>query len=270
MLTRDEQLRVKAAQFGDGEGKPARGRGRGRGCKATKQNNTKQSKKQGSAAKPASSGGADAWEPEWEETEWGEDDWARWEAGEWDEAWDEPGDWNEGDWDEWEKDETASKPKARGKRNREQPKAVAPTREPEAAPTKSRSKPMGRARPGDHASVHAIDEADTFSYPRTFARRAKPPIKGSDAEKLWMAITKGFLQEIDPFLESRTRTEAEAGTTHESMCCDNRCLKYHIYMNEPKHFWAGLGRPTTTCMPELAGPRVELPLEIPTSRSLCR
>ena len=77
MLTRDEQLRVKAAQFGDGEGKPARGRGRGRGCKATKQNNTKQSKKQGSAAKPASSGGADAWEPEWEETEWGEDDWAR-------------------------------------------------------------------------------------------------------------------------------------------------------------------------------------------------
>lgn len=144
------------------------------------------------------------------------------------------------------------------------------TREPQAAPTKSRSKPMGRARPGDHASVHAIDEADTFSYPRTFARRAKPPIKGSDAEKLWMAITKGFLQEIDPFLESRTRTEAEAGTTHESMCCDNRCLKYHIYMNEPKHFWAGLGRPTTTCMPELAGPRVELPLEIPTSRSLCR
>ena len=122
----------------------------------------------------------------------------------------------------------------------------------------------------DHASTHETDEVDTFNYPRSFARRGKPPIKGSDAEKLWMAITKGFLQEIDPFLESRTRTEAEAGTTHESMCCDNRCLKYHIYMNEPKHFWAGLGRPTTTCMPELAGPRVELPLEIPTSRSLCR
>ncbi|CAE7789110.1 unnamed protein product [Symbiodinium sp. CCMP2456] len=188
VLTRDAQLRIKAASEDAADGKPGRGRGRGRGrgSKATKKD-TKQSKKTAPKA-PA----ADPDSAEWEaEAEWDDEEWAQWEA---------EAEWNDEEWAQWEKG--TWKPK--GKRSRDVTKVA---KAPEPA---SRSKPVGRARPGDHASIHAVDETDTFSYPHTFARRSRPPIKGSDSEKVWMGIAKTFIQEISFSLENRTRTEAEA------------------------------------------------------------
>ena len=209
--------------------------------------------------------------------DWDEEERAQWDAsGDWNEEewaqWDASAQWTEEEWAEWEKgtwpEEGSSKP--RGKRSRDKTKAaVAPKPVvPAAAPTgRSRPKQMGRARPGNHASIHEIDENDTFDYPRTFARRAKPPIKGSDSEKVWMAIAKGFLEEIAPAIENGTRSEAEAGFTQETMCCQNVRLSFQI--DEPRNLGAGLGRLSTGCMPEFAGSIVELALGTLASTSSC-
>ena len=256
VLTRDAQLRIKAASEG-AEGKPGRGRGRGRGrgSKARK-DDTKQSKKTAPKGTPKAPK-ATASEPQ----EW--DDWAEWDgsaewnndeewdaSAEWSEEWDGSAEWNDEEWAQWEAG--TWKPKKR-------------SREPKVAAGASRSKPVGRARPGDHASIHAVDETDTFSYPHTFARRNKPPIKGSDSEKLWMGIAKSFLQEIDHTLEKGTRTEAEAGITHEGMCCVNT-----IKMSLSFHVWAGLCRRSTGSMPDFAGLTAALTLEILASPSSWR
>ena len=277
VLTRDAQLRIKASAV-DAEGKPSRGRGRGRGgrgSKGPKQGITKQTKKIAPSARPSSSSRG---EPKGDiSDDWDEEERAQWDAsGDWNEEewaqWDASAQWTEEEWAEWEKgtwpEEGSSKP--RGKRSRDKTKAaVAPKPVvPAAAPTgRSRPKQMGRARPGNHASIHEIDENDTFDYPRTFARRAKPPIKGSDAEKVWMAIAKGFLEEIAPAIENGTRREAEAGFTQETMCCQNVRLSFQI--DEPRNLGAGLGRLSTGCMPEFAGSIVELALGTLASTSSC-
>ncbi|CAE7197320.1 hypothetical protein AK812_SmicGene350 [Symbiodinium microadriaticum] len=222
VLTRNDQLSLK--QGARSEDKPStgngrgRGRGRGRGKQLVKQSISKDGKPQctraSSAQKPddsawwpAEGGQDDEWhDGEWDDGEWDAAEWAAWEAG----TWEEP------------KDE-APKPKGKKKRNRAGRKSDGvpePETAPEAAPAakaaaKAKVKAIGRVRKGcADAEMDADDSDGTFSYPQTFSRRALPPIKGSESQKLWKAITKNFWLHVLPHIEKGTRTTAEAVFWH--------------------------------------------------------
>ena len=201
--------------------KPSKGKGRGRGrggnsVKAVKQDKSKQGKpKRASASsseKPIASASECA-EEAWQDEEWEEGDWdaAEWTAAEWDE-WEE---WNASDWAAWDKweqgEEHASTTK---KRNRAAKKAEAEAAPAPKAAAAAKAKQVGRVRKGNVSTEVADDDLDdSFSYPQTFARRACPPIKGSEAFHLWRGITKSFNLQVLPFLERGTRANAEAGAS---------------------------------------------------------
>ncbi|CAE7946366.1 HERC2 [Symbiodinium sp. KB8] len=215
VLTRNDQLTMKAASCDE---KPSKGKGRGRGrggnsVKAVKQDKSKQGKpKRASASsseKPIASASECA-EEAWQDEEWEEGDWdaAEWTAAEWDE-WEE---WNASDWAAWDKweqgEEHASTTK---KRNRAAKKAEAEAAPAPKAAAAAKAKQVGRVRKGNVSTEVADDDLDdSFSYPQTFARRACPPIKGSEAFHLWRGITKSFNLQVLPFLERGTRANAEA------------------------------------------------------------
>ena len=94
--------------------------------------------------------------------------------------------------DEWENEQTASKPKARGKTHPPAAPGCGSDSGARGCSAEKQARARGKGPFWDHASTHETDEVDTFNYPRSFARRGKPPIKGKRRREVVDGHYKGF------------------------------------------------------------------------------
>ena len=223
VITRNDQLSLKANASTDEAVKASKGRGRsrgrgrgGRGLAAAKSS----SSKGGEVEAPA----GDDWAGE---EGWTQEDWATWTGGEhWTEeewaTWTDGERWTEEEWAAWAGDEDWTEQatgddgaaKKKGKRGRAKKANSAPQPEPAVeAAGKAKAKAKAKAVARANGRVAPIPDAgnDDFEYPQTFARRSCAPIPGSQAALVWRGITRSFWEEILPFLARGERTVAEAG-----------------------------------------------------------